>query len=268
LQLFGYIACLLIGVSLGSIGAGGGILTVPVMVYLFHVPVVLATSYSLFIVGLTSLIGAASNYRQSNTNIKVAGLFCLVSAGIVLVIRSWLLPLIPSRLFIVGGAAVTWSLASMLLFAVLLFVSASVMIRRREEVVAVEGHLNIFHLVGSGIIVGGVTGLLGAGGGFILIPSMVLLLKFPVKEAIGTSLLIIAVNSLLGFGMDLRHMPVDWHFLGWVTAVALLGIILGIAIASRVGGDRLRIIFGWFMVGIGVIVLVKELVGFFSIFGA
>jgi uncharacterized membrane protein YfcA len=268
LSVFGYIACLLIGVSLGSIGAGGGILTVPVMVYLFHVPVVLATSYSLFIVGLTSLLGAASNYRQSNTNIRVAGLFCLVSAGIVLLIRSWLLPLIPNRLFYVGSVPVTWPLTSMLLFAALLFVSASAMIRQRDDAVACGGRRNIFHLVGSGIVVGGVTGLLGAGGGFILIPSLVLLLKFPVKEAIGTSLLIIAVNSLLGFGMDLRHMPVDWHFLGWVTVVAGVGIFLGIAVASRVPGSRLKVIFGWFMVGIGVIVLAKELVGFFSIFGS
>jgi uncharacterized membrane protein YfcA len=156
----------------------------------------------------------------------------------------------------------------MLLFAALLFVSASAMIRQRDDAVACGGRRNIFHLVGSGIVVGGVTGLLGAGGGFILIPSLVLLLKFPVKEAIGTSLLIIAVNSLLGFGMDLRHMPVDWHFLGWVTVVAGVGIFLGIAVASRVPGSRLKVIFGWFMVGIGVIVLAKELVGFFSIFGS
>ena len=268
MQLFGYIACLLIGVSLGSIGAGGGILTVPVMVYLFHVPVVLATSYSLFIVGLTSLLGAASNYRQSNTNIKVAALFCLVSAGIVLFIRWWLLPLIPSRLFSIGHVPVTWSLASMLLFAVLLFLSASAMIRGREEPEPEEGDRNLLHLIGSGIVVGSVTGLLGAGGGFILIPSLVLLLKFPVKEAIGTSLLIISVNSLLGFGMDLRHMPVDWRFLAFVTVVAMSGIFLGIAVASRVPGDRLKIVFGWFMVGIGAIVLVKELFGFFSIFTA
>jgi uncharacterized membrane protein YfcA len=156
----------------------------------------------------------------------------------------------------------------MLLFAALLFVSAAVMIRRREDIVAGGGDRNIFHLVGSGIVVGVVTGLLGAGGGFILIPSLVLLLKFPVKEAIGTSLLIIAINSLLGFGMDLRHLPVDWHFLGWVALVALVGIFLGIAISSRVEGGRLRVIFGWFMIGIGAIVLVKELVGFFSIFTA
>jgi len=266
--VFGYIACLLIGVSLGSIGAGGGILTVPVMVYLFHVPVVLATSYSLFIVGLTSLLGAVSNYRQSNTNLRVAGLFCLVSAGIVLLIRSWLLPLIPNRLFLIRNVPVTWSLASMILFAVLVFVSAAAMIRQREEPSPDCEDRNFLHLIGSGIVVGGVTGLLGAGGGFILIPSLVLLLKFPVKEAIGTSLLIIAVNSLLGFGMDLRHMPVDWHFLGWVTVVAVAGIFLGITVASRVSGSRLKIIFGWFMVGIGVIVLTKELVGFFSIFGS
>lgn len=268
MPVFGYIACLLIGVSLGSIGAGGGILTVPVMVYLFHVPVVLATSYSLFIVGLTSLLGAASNYRQSNTNIRVAGLFCLVSAGIVLLIRSWLLPLIPGRLFVVGGVPVTWSFLSMVIFALLLFLSAAAMIRQRGEPSPDGEDRNFLHLIGSGIVVGGVTGLLGAGGGFILIPSLVLLMKFPVKEAIGTSLLIIAINSLLGFGMDLRHMVVDWRFLACVTAVAMAGIFLGIAVASRVPDCRLKVIFGWFMVGIGVIVLTKELVGFFSIFGS
>ena len=153
MQVVGYIACLLIGVSLGSIGAGGSILTVPVMVYLFHVPVIVATSYSLFIVGLTSLLGAAVNYRQANTNVRAAGLFCFVSAGGVLVIRSWLLPLIPARLFLFYGFQVTWALVSMLLFATLIFLSASAMIRRGEG--KVSGVVGDGGIVGDGVMEGG-----------------------------------------------------------------------------------------------------------------
>ena len=109
-----------------------------------------------------------------------------------------------------------------------------------------------------GVAIGIVTGLLGAGGGFLLIPTLVLLLKLPMKKAIGTSLLIIALNSLIGFTGDLGHFKVDWLFLFKITAIAMVGIFLGGIIGKRLPGDKLKKGFGWFVLVMGLYIILKE----------
>ena len=264
MEIIGYIVSLFIGVSLGLIGAGGSILTVPVMVYLFHVPVLEATSYSLFIVGSTSLLGAYYQYKQDQVNGKVAIFFGLVSMSVVSLIRNYVLPKIPDVLGRLHGVAITTSFVSMLMFSILMTVAAWAMIRKKQsgEVTAQPKRMSI-RLLWCGIMVGLLTGFLGAGGGFVLIPSLVLFLGLSMKNAVGTSFLIIALNSLLGFSMDLHHMVIQWKLLGFVSLFAAGGILLGIVMSRKISAAQLKVSFGWFVLAVAVLILVKELGGFF-----
>ena len=228
----GYIAALFIGLSLGLIGGGGSILTVPILVYLFGVSPVLATSYSLFIVGVTSLVGSVSNWVNKKTDIRTVLVFGTASVITVFCIRHYLIPHLPQALNM-GGCDIPVSVVTMLLFAVLMIVSSFPMIKG-------SGHLQasamqkagIGKILMYGIGVGLVTGLLGAGGGFLLIPALVVLLRLPVKTAIGTSLVIITVNSLVGFADDITHHQMDWALLLKITGISVAGILIGTAIGK------------------------------------
>ncbi|MFM2145944.1 MAG: hypothetical protein RL732_780, partial [Bacteroidota bacterium] len=192
--ILGYLASLVIGVSLGLIGGGGSILTVPVLVYLFHVDPVLATAYSLFIVGTTSLVGAYPKYKSGEINLKTAVIFGIPAIATVYATRAFILPNIPKELFTIGTVVMTKSLLLMLLFAVLMVFASFSMIRGNGRKIQEEGQprFNYPLILLEGAVVGLLTGLVGAGGGFLIIPALVLFSKLPMKQAIGTSLLIIA----------------------------------------------------------------------------
>lgn len=262
MEIFGYLAAVLIGLSLGLIGGGGSILTVPVLVYLFGLDAVLATSYSLFIVGSTSLIGAYRNYRKGLVNIKTALLFGLSSITTVFITRKLIVPAIPDVIATVKGFAITRSLLTMVLFAILMLLASTSMIRSGTSLsVAADKEVSgpkIFVLLMYGIGIGLVTGLLGAGGGFLLIPALVLLLGMPMKEAIGTSLLIIALNSLIGFMGDIGHVAIQWSLLLSVSAIAIAGILVGGWLSKAIPGYKLKKGFGWFVLVMGVYILIKE----------
>ena len=237
MEIVGYIASLLIGVSLGLIGAGGSILTLPVMVYLFDVPVLQATSYSLFIVGITSLLGSCYQYKQNNIDGRAVLLLSLVSLVVVAITRNYVMPKVPLQ-FPVFGIMMPSSLISMVLFSILMIAAANAMIRRSDSAEAIQATGKVIpRLLLCGVGIGLVTGLLGAGGGFILIPSLVLLLGLPMQKAIGTSLLIIAMNSLGGFMLDVNHLPIEWKLLAYVTVIASCGIFLGIMISKKLHAD-------------------------------
>lgn len=261
MEIVGYIASLLIGISLGLIGGGGSILTVPVMVYLFGLQPLLATSYSLFIVGSTSLVGSFNNLRKGLVNVKAALLFGASSIVTVFLTRKYLVPAIPKNIATIGSVTITEPLLTMVLFAVLMLLASFSMIRNKN--VAAEEEecpdcIRFSKLVFYGIAIGLVTGLLGAGGGFLLIPALVLLLKLPMKKAIGTSLLIIALNSLVGFTGDLGHFAINWTFLLTVTAIAIAGIFIGGALSKKIPGEKLKKAFGWFVLVMGVYIILKE----------
>ena len=254
MELLGYLASLLIGISLGLIGGGGSILTVPVMVYLFGLQPLLATSYSLFIVGSTSLFGAVNNLRRGLVNVKAALLFGASSIATVFLTRKFLVPAIPKNIFTIGNVTVTESLLTMVLFAVLMLVASISMIRNKRVKAEPEEHheyVRFGKLVFYGVSIGLVTGLLGAGGGFLLIPALVLLLKLP---------MIIALNSLIGFTGDLGHFSIDWAFLARITAIAVTGIFIGGAVGKKIQGDKLKKGFGWFVLVMGIYILLKETV--------
>lgn len=254
-------AAVLIGISLGLIGGGGSILTVPVLVYLFSVNPILSTSYSLFVVGSTSLVGAYTNYRKNLVSINIAFLFGVSSITTVYVTRKWIIPIIPETLFRIGDYIVTKSAATMIIFALLMVVASLSMIRT-ERTSNYEGSstqsINLPKLLLYGVLIGLGTGILGAGGGFLLIPALVLLIGLPMKKAIGTSLLIIALNSLIGFLGDLGHYIIDWIFLLKISLLAIAGIFIGGYIGKFIQGDKLKKGFGWFVLVMGLYIVTKE----------
>lgn len=257
----GYIAAILIGISLGLIGGGGSILTIPVLVYLFGVQPLLATGYSLFIVGSTSLVGAIKNYRKGNVNIKTALAFSLISTITVLITRKFILHIIPEDLFVIAGYTVTKSLMTMLLFSVVMMIAAVKMITGEQPVECPEcaTKLQPGKILYSGIGIGLLTGLLGAGGGFLIIPAMIFLFRLTVKQAIGTSLLIIAINNLIGFTGDIFHTTVNWHLLLPITAAAVSGIFIGSKMGEKIQGEKLKKGFGWFVLVMGIYIVIKEI---------
>lgn len=259
MEIIGYILSVFIGISLGLIGGGGSILTVPVFVYLFHIEPALATSYSLFIVGLTSLTGTLYQYSRGYVNIKAALSFGLTSVVTVFIVRKYVLPTIPDTLLQVGAVTITKSTAIMVFFAALMLAASVSMILGHREQELSHKQTRLVTLLAYGIGIGLVTGLLGAGGGFLIIPALVLLVHIPIKEAIGTSLFIITINSLIGFAGDVGHVVIDWSFLFKILAITVCGVIIGGAVGRRISGERLRIGFGWFVLTMGIYILSREL---------
>ena len=263
IEVMGYVAALFVGISLGLIGGGGSILTVPVLVYLFGVSPLLATSYSLFVVGSTSLVGAFNNYRKGFVRIHTALLFGATSITTVFLTRKLLIPAIPKTFGYVGSFEVTEAIVTMVLFAILMVTAAVAMIKSKTKTVTINDDehkkINVLKLSMYGIAIGLATGLLGAGGGFLLIPTLVLLVKLPMKEAVGTSLFIIALNSLIGFTGDLGHFTINWFFLITITTIAVAGIFIGGVLNKKISGDKLKKGFGWFVLIMGIYILTKEL---------
>ncbi len=258
MEIIGYILAVFIGISLGLIGGGGSILTVPVFVYLFHIEPALATSYSLFIVGMTSLAGAVYQYRKGYVDMKAALSFGLMSVVTVFVVRKYLLPTIPDVLWQLGGLTVTKSTAIMVLFAALMLAaSVSMVLGHREQ--PDDAQTSLPMLLAFGLGVGLVTGLLGAGGGFLIIPALVLLTKTPMRVAIGTSLFIVTINSLVGFVGDIGHVYIDWPFLFTMLGITVCGVLIGSVIGRQIPGERLRAGFGWFVLTMGIYILSREL---------
>lgn len=263
MEILGYIASLIIGVSLGLIGGGGSILTVPVLVYLMGVDPISATAYSLFIVGLTSLVGAWPKYRQGQVNLKTAIIFGAPSIIAVYATRKFIIPAIPQELFNISGFTMTKPLMMMLLFAVLMVAASISMIRGGKSNTHAEDagpqKFNYPLILLEGTVVGMLTGLVGAGGGFLIIPALVVLSKLPMKQAVGTSLLIIAAKSLIGFTGDLSHMQMDWRLLLTVSALAIAGIFVGDVLSKKVDGDKLKKGFGWFVLVMGIYIIFQQI---------
>ena len=262
MEIVGYFLSALVGISLGLIGGGGSILMVPILVYVFMLNPVMATSYSLFVVGSTSLFGAFNNFRKGLVSIKTALFFGISSITTVFITRKFIMPVIPEVLFNIGNFEVKQSMAIMVLFAMLMLIASIAMIKGRKEILqnsAVTSDSNTVKLLLYGILVGLATGFLGAGGGFLIIPALVLFLHMPMKKAVGTSLLIIALNSLIGFTGDIGYIDINWKFLSIITAIAVAGIFIGGSLAKKIDGQKLKKAFGWFVLVMGVYIIVKEL---------
>jgi uncharacterized protein len=261
MEIIGYIASIFIGIALGLIGGGGSILTVPVLVYLFKIDAVPATAYSLFIVGITSLVGSFSYFKNKLVNIRTAIVFGIPSIISVICTRAYILPAIPKEIFTLGDFVVTKSILLMLLFAILMIAASYSMIKKNvksEFENTVEQKFNYPVIIFEGAIVGLLTGLVGAGGGFLIIPALVILSKLPMKEAVGTSLAIIAAKSLLGFVSENSETIINWNIILSVSAFAIIGIFIGTMLSKKIDGAKLKPAFGWFVLVMGIYIILKE----------
>ncbi|WP_294819212.1 sulfite exporter TauE/SafE family protein [uncultured Flavobacterium sp.] len=258
LAISGYFMALLVGVSLGLVGSGGSILTVPILVYILGFDAVTATGYSLFVVGGTALVGGLRNAYQHNVNFTIVMLFGIPSLIIAYLVRAFLIPAIPHTIVTAKNFAVTKPLLLMVLFAAIMLLAALKMIRSAPIVAGAE-ELSKGKIIISGIVTGLLAGAVGAGGGFLIIPALVFLAGLPMKNAVGTSLFIIAIQSLAGFAGDAFGQDIDWSFLLPFTAVAVAGIFIGILASRKIDGEKLKKGFGYFVLLMGVYIMVKEL---------
>ncbi len=260
-EVLGYLAALLIGIVLGLIGSGGSILTVPVLVYLIGINPVMATAYSLFIVGISSLVGAVRNIQKKLVDLRTAIVFAVPAFISVYLTRRYLIPIIPDNLFTLFGMEITKNIGIMVFFAILMLVASVSMILSKSyaEGEVIKPVFNYPVIILEGFIVGALTGIVGAGGGFLIIPALVLLAKLPMKKAVATSLLIIAIKSLIGFIGDVENLELDWHFLLIFTAISVVGIGIGIRVNKFINGEKLKKGFGWFVLVMGIYIILKEL---------
>lgn len=261
IDILGYFGALVIGVTLGLIGGGGSILTVPVLVYLLSINPVTATAYSLFVVGASSLVGALNNMKKKLVDFRTATVFAIPAFIAVYSTRKFLVPAIPEQIFSLGGVDITKDVGIMLFFAIIMIVASVSMIRNngKEDQQETKVEYNYPLIILEGLVVGVLTGIVGAGGGFLIIPALVLLAKLPMKKAVATSLLIIAVKSLIGFIGDIQNLDIDWGFLITFTSLSIAGIFVGGYLNKFIDGKKLKKGFGWFVLVMGIYIIGKEL---------
>ena len=261
IEFLEYFCALLIGIVLGLTGGGGSILTVPVLVYILNFNPIIASSYSLFIVGMTSTFGTLINLKKGNVVLKTGLLFAIPSLISVYITRKYIVHSIPDILIQSSSFTITKDLFLMVLFAVVMFFAALSMLKTPENLSSevIESKPNIYLIVFQIFCVGIVIGLIGAGGGFLIIPALVHFAKLPIKKAIGTSLFIIACNSLIGFSGDVQNINPDWSFLFKFASFAMTGIFLGIYLSRFFNEQSLKKIFGWFVLTMAVFILTKEI---------
>ena len=257
--IFGFAATILAGATMGLIGGGGSILTVPIIVYLFEIPPVLATGYSLFVVGLSALVGSVNYFKLGLVNLSAGTIFAIPAFVGVFLARKFLVPALPIEIFNFGNFVVGRDLIMMGVFATVMILASVSMIRGGSESEE-EGELQFNYpmIALEGLIVGVVTGFVGAGGGFLIIPALVVLAKLPMKQAVGTSLMIIAVKSLFGFLGDLGNQSINWGFLALFSLLSIIGIYLGTYLSRFVSSAKLKPGFGWFVLIMGLFILAKE----------
>lgn len=258
LEIFGYVAAVFVGVVLGLLGGGGSILAIPILVYMFRIEPVLASAYSLFIVGVTSLFGAIPKYREQLVSVRTGLVFGIPSIAAIFFTRNVVVPAIPDMVWQTSSFTLTKRLLILGVFAVLMLFASIPMIRGKREVTSENRKFRTFLVMVEGTLIGFLTGFVGAGGGFLIIPALVFLTGLQFKAAVGTSLFIIATNSLVGFLGDVLHTPINWALLLSLTAVAVVGIIIGHRYSRKVSQIRLRMAFGWLTLVTGLFILFKE----------
>lgn len=260
-QLLGFFCSVLIGFCLGLMGGGGSMLTLPVLVYLLGIDPVLSTAYSLFVVGASALVGSVHYIRKQQVHWPAALLFSVPSFGVIVLMRRYVVPSLPAFLVATPTVRVSREVALMIVFALLMLVASLLMITNRPmqtPAARSQSPYTYLRIVPTGAFVGSLTGLIGIGGGFLIVPSLVLLTRLPMKKAVGTSLLIIAANSIIGFLSGPVSGLVNWPFLLTFTTLAMIGILVGSYVSRFVSGQKLRRVFGWSVLAISLYIMAKE----------
>ncbi len=258
MEILGYVGALFIGLVLGLTGGGGSILTVPILVYLMGINPVTATAYSLFIVGTTSTFGAIQNYRKNLIDIKNGFIFAIPSFIAVYLTRKYIVPEIP-KVIIESPILITKNTFLMLFFAVIMIFGALSVLKKKSQDSNNEEKRNLILIGIQTFTIGIIIGLVGAGGGFLIIPSLILFAKLPMRKAVGTSLFIIAMNSLVGFMGDVQNLKIDWLFLLTFSAISVVGIFVGMYLTKYTNESQLKKIFAYFVLLMAAIILLKEM---------
>lgn len=263
MEYLGYLSAIIMGISLGVIGGGGSILTVPILVYFFSQDPVVATTDSLFIVGSTALFGALVSARNRLIDFRTGVLFAIPSFAGVFTARQLLLPKIPNIIFSFQDLTLTKPLLIMGCFALLMITASRSMLRSGNSVPfatdETPAKVSVLAVALKGFLVGLTTGFVGAGGGFLVIPALVVLLKIPMRIAVGTSLAIIAANSLLGFLISQSTDVTDWRLLLTIAGIGIFGILVGQRYASLANEKVLKRSFGYFVLTVGSLVLLDQI---------
>ncbi len=263
-QIISFVLAVLVGITLGLIGSGGSILTVPILVYVVGINPVLATAYSLFVVGTSALVGGIKKVKQQLVDFKMVFVFGLPTVFWVFATRKFIVPNIDFEVFKINDFVVYKPLFLMVLFAMVMIAASFTMIKPRKESLNISEKsekINYFLILILGSAIGILAGLVGAGGGFLIIPALVIIAKMPMKIAIGTSLFIIALQSLIGFSGDVAiQNEIDWKFLLTFTIFAIVGVFIGDYLSKKIDGNKLKTGFGWFVLAMGIYIVLKELV--------
>jgi len=259
IELIGYVGALLVGIVLGLVGGGGSILTVPLLVYLLGYNPVVATAYSLFVVGSSSFVGVIQKFRKGLVDFRTGLAFSFPSFLAVYLTRRFLVPSFPEVLFKIGNFIVTKDMGIMIFFAIIMLLASISMIKKANESGLLKAKQPYIKTFIQGLIIGTITGIIGAGGGFLYVPALVLWAKLPMKKAVGTSLVIVTINSLIGFLGDLPHLNVDWGFLLSFSSLTILGIIIGGSLSKFISNQSLKKGFGFFTLVMAIYIIYKEL---------
>ena len=259
-QIIGYILAIVVGISLGLIGSGGSILSVPILVYIMGVEPILATAYSLFVVGTTALFGGIQKAKQKLVDFKKVVLFGVPTILAVFITRKFIVPNIPDILFSTATFSLKKSVLIMIVFAiVMIFASVRMIKPLKNKIVNDDAKINYFSILTQGLFIGLVAGFVGAGGGFLIIPALLFFAKTPMKMAIGTSLFIVSAQSLIGFIGDLRpEQNMNWNLLLLFTSCSIIGVFIGSFLSKKIEGEKLKTGFGWFVLAMGIYIIIKE----------
>lgn len=253
-----WICALLIGLSLGLLGSGGSILTIPVLVYVAHTNPALAINYSLFIVGLTAAVGTIRFAITRELQIKETLFFASASVSTVFIVRGFLVPLLPAEIIIANYTIQVESLLMLLLVVVMLF-SAKAMIAE-VKFIQQDTQQSKAKVIANGTAVGAITGVTGAGGGFLIVPSLIINLRFSFLQATASSLFIVFLNSAIGFLTGYKNFKTyDWSFLILFALVSITGLFIGTFIKNKFNLILLRKFFGYFIIAVAIYIILKEI---------
>ncbi len=255
MEFFGFVLFLLMGLTLGLIGAGGSILTIPILVYVYKMPVLLSSTYSLFIVGWSACLGML-RYKNAIAFNK-AFLFAIPSLTGVFISRFYFVPLLPEYILTLSrDSFLLFLLSIVMLLAALLMVSD----RPPKKAHPTLTLPTILSIVCFGTSLGMLVGLLGTGGGFLIIPTLVLLLGVEMNQAVATSLFIIMLNSAIGFFADHQSLDItQYKKLFFFTALAMCGMWVGTLLSPKTSNEKLRKRFGYFIAVVALLIAAKEL---------
>jgi uncharacterized membrane protein YfcA len=260
MEFVGYLTLIGIGIILSVMGGGGSLLSVPILVYLFSLDIVTASSYSLFIVGTTSLLGAVLKQKEQRIDMRSGIIFGTCSVIAIFSTRKWIVPWIPETMFVGNDFFVTKRTLILSVFALLAIAASIIILMRHTLPSRNHGKPRLQFLLPVSATTGVLVGFVGAGGGFLILPSLITFGRLPFNMAIGTTLLVIAFNSLLGFVADVTNYTVNWLFLLTVTGLATVGMLLGNRYCTKIPLHYLRISLGWIMLTTAVGILIKELI--------